>query len=134
MPLAAVANWLFNWALGVFVPPALRNIMYKLFLIFGVLCFAAALQAWLTYPETCGKTLEEIELLFAADAPPAWKTKPGGSRIEAEIERVRARKTGEGGDEMGGEVGEGEIERKGLGLGLGDEEKGVGALVATHLK
>jgi TRAP-type C4-dicarboxylate transport system permease small subunit len=57
MSLAAVANWLFNWALGLFVPPAMRNITYKLFIIFGVLCFAAAVQAFFTYPETCGKTL-----------------------------------------------------------------------------
>jgi hypothetical protein len=91
MPLAIVANWLFNWALGLFVPPALRNITYKIFITFGVLCFAAAVQAFLTYPETCGKTLEEVELPFARGAPAAWKTKPGGSRIEAAIEAVIAR-------------------------------------------
>jgi hypothetical protein len=37
MSLAPVSNWLFNWALGLFVPPALRNITYKIFIIFGVL-------------------------------------------------------------------------------------------------
>jgi hypothetical protein len=38
MPLAAVSNWFSNWTLGCFVPPALHNITYKLFVIFRVLC------------------------------------------------------------------------------------------------
>ncbi|KAI0176236.1 general substrate transporter [Hypoxylon sp. FL1284] len=92
MGFAAVANWLFNFALGLFTPPAFLNIKYKVFIIFGVLCVGAAIQAWLTYPETCGKTIEEIELLFAKGAPAAWKTKKGGSRLEAEIEAVLHRK------------------------------------------
>ncbi|KAI0851371.1 general substrate transporter [Daldinia vernicosa] len=92
MSLAAVANWLFNFALGLFTPPAFLNIKYKVFIIFGVLCIGAAIQAWFTYPETCGKTIEEIELLFAKGAPAAWKTKKGGSRLEAEIEAVLNRK------------------------------------------
>lgn len=96
MSLAAVANWLFNFALGHFVPPAFRNITYETFIIFGVLCLGAAVQAYFTYPETCGKTLEEIEVLFSKGGPKPWKTKPGGSRLEAEIEAVIARKvTGE---------------------------------------
>jgi hypothetical protein len=33
--------------------------------IFGVLCFGAAAQAWFSYPETAGKTIEEVEGLFA---------------------------------------------------------------------
>jgi MFS family permease len=92
MSLAAVSNWLFNWALGLFVPPALRNITYKIFIIFGILCFGAAVQAFFTYPETCGKTLEEIELMFSKGGPKPWRTKPGGSRIDAEIQAVIERK------------------------------------------
>ncbi|KAI0022564.1 general substrate transporter [Xylariomycetidae sp. FL0641] len=92
MSLAAVANWLFNFALGLFVPPAFLNIKYKVFLIFGVLCLGAAVQAYFTYPETCGKTIEEVETLFAQGAVPAWKTRKGGSRLEEEIQHVLERK------------------------------------------
>lgn len=92
MSMAAVANWLFNFALGLFTPAAFLNIKYQVFIIFGVLCVAAAIQAWFTYPETCGKTIEEIEVLFAKGALPAWRTKKGGSRLEAEIEGVLNRK------------------------------------------
>ena len=49
MSLAAVANWLFNFALGLFTPPAFINITYKVFIIFGVLCIGAATQAYFTY-------------------------------------------------------------------------------------
>jgi hypothetical protein len=92
MSLAAVANWVFNFALGLFTPPAFLNIKYKIFIIFGVLCFGSAIQAFLTYPETCGKTIEEVELLFAKGAPRAWKTKKGGSRLEAGVQAVLERK------------------------------------------
>jgi len=91
MSLAAVANWLFNFALGLFTPPAFRNITYKIFIIFGVLCFAAAVQAFFTYPETCGKTIEEIEILFNKGGPKPWKTKPGDSRLDSEIQAVLER-------------------------------------------
>lgn len=94
MALAAVANWLFNFALGLFVPPAFANITYKTFIIFGVLCFGAAVQAFFTYPETCGKTLEEIEIMFSKGGPRPWHTKPGGSRLDAEIQAVIERKAG----------------------------------------
>ncbi|KAG8526002.1 uncharacterized protein KY384_000764 [Bacidia gigantensis] len=108
MGLAATANWLFNFALGLFVPPAFGNISWKTFIVFGVLCFAAAVQAFLTYPETCGKSLEEIELLFSKDGPWPWKTKPGESRLDRRVEDVRT--TGRGLDMNGEKEGVGEVE------------------------
>ena len=92
MSMAAVANWLFNFALGMFTPPALQNIKGNIFVVFGVLCIGSAIQAFLSYPETCGKTIEEVETLFAKGALPAWKTKKGDSRLEAEIQAVLERK------------------------------------------
>jgi hypothetical protein len=77
-----------NFAIGLFIPPAFLNIRWKLFVVFGVLCLGAAIQFWFTYPETCGKTLEEIEVLFSHDGPPAWKTKKGDTRLHEEISAV----------------------------------------------
>lgn len=93
MSMAALSNWVFNFALGMFTPPAFVNITWKVFIIFGVLCVTAAIYFFLTYPETCGKTLEEVEIMFAEGAPMPWKTKKGGSRLDAHIEEVIARKT-----------------------------------------
>jgi len=52
----------------------------------------AAVQAFFTYPETCGKTLEEIVVLFRKEGPHPWNTKPGRSRLNAKIEAVIDRK------------------------------------------
>lgn len=93
MSLAAMSNWVFNFALNMFTPPAFINITYKIFIIFGVLCVAASGWFFFWYPETCGKTLEEVELMFSKDGPWAWNTKKGNSRLAAEIEAVKARKT-----------------------------------------
>lgn len=60
MSLASIANWLFNFAIGLFLPSAFQNISWKIFIIFGVLCIGAAAQAFVSYPETAGKTLEEV--------------------------------------------------------------------------
>ena len=89
MASASVANWLFNFAIGLFIPPGFQHITWRLFIIFGVLCFAAAIQAYLTYPETAGKTIEEIETLFLPGAIKPWKTKPGDSMLAEEIEEIR---------------------------------------------
>jgi hypothetical protein len=68
MALAAVANWLFNFALGLFVPPAFHNISWKTFIIFG---FSASVQ--LSKPTShirdCSKVTREIEFLFSRPVP-----------------------------------------------------------------
>jgi hypothetical protein len=56
--------------------------------VFGTLCLGGAIQFWFTYPETCGKTLEEIEVLFSDNGPRAWRTKKGDSRLHDEMEAV----------------------------------------------
>ncbi|MCJ1236577.1 hypothetical protein MMC14_004558 [Varicellaria rhodocarpa] len=94
MALAAVANWLFNFAIGLFIPPAFSNISWKTFIIFGVLCFGASVQAYFTYPETANKSLEEIEVMFSKGSPKPWKTKVGESRLDAQITAIRERQKG----------------------------------------
>lgn len=79
---------LFNFALGLFIPPAFRNILWKSFIIFGVLCLAAAVQFYFTYPETCQKTIEEVEWMFSPAGPHPWNTKKGGSRLDQEVAEV----------------------------------------------
>lgn len=82
MGIAATGNWMFNFALGLFVPPAFRNISWKSFMVFGTLCMAAAVQFFFTYPETGRKSLEEVEALFRKGGPKPWKTKIGHSEVD----------------------------------------------------
>jgi hypothetical protein len=67
------ANWIFNFALSYFVPPAFVSIKWKVYLLFGVFCTAMALHVFFLFPETAGKTLEEIDDIFESRTP-AWKT------------------------------------------------------------
>ncbi|KAH0270802.1 MFS transporter, partial [Aureobasidium melanogenum] len=88
MGIAAIGNWLFNFALGMYIPPGFQNITWRMFIIFGVMCFLGAAQFFLTFPETSGKTLEEVELLFSGEIKP-WKTKPGHSKLDEMINEAR---------------------------------------------
>jgi hypothetical protein len=41
------------------------------------------------YPETCGKTIEEIEEMFSKGGPYPWQTKKGHSKLDRMIEEAR---------------------------------------------
>ncbi|TCD64632.1 hypothetical protein EIP91_003834 [Steccherinum ochraceum] len=68
--------WLFNFALAWAVPPGLSTIAYKTYFIFGTFNFAAFIHIFFCFPETAGRTLEEIEDVFAqGHVFTAWKVK-----------------------------------------------------------
>ncbi|KAF2266534.1 high affinity glucose transporter [Lojkania enalia] len=74
------SNWIFNFALSYFVPPAFVNIQWKVYIIFGVFLTAMTIHVFFMFPETSGKTLEEVEELFL-EGVPAWKTKVEYNKI-----------------------------------------------------
>ncbi|BFZ63691.1 hypothetical protein YB2330_004823 [Saitoella coloradoensis] len=88
MGLAAAGNWVMNFALAFYVPPAFANIGWKTFMVFGVLCMVMFVHIFLMFPETAQKSLEEIDALFEPSAPPAWKTKVGGNGLPREAEAI----------------------------------------------
>ncbi|KAF8535772.1 sugar transporter [Trichophaea hybrida] len=65
---ATSCNWIFNFALGYFVPPAFQNIQWRAYIIFGMFCLAMTLHVFFLFPETAGKSLEQIEEMFAEGA------------------------------------------------------------------
>ncbi|KLO06147.1 general substrate transporter [Schizopora paradoxa] len=74
--LSTAANWLFNFALAWAVPPGLSNIAYKTYFVFASFNFAAFIHIFFCFPETKGRTLEEIEEVFAqGHVFTAWKIK-----------------------------------------------------------
>jgi MFS family permease len=90
--LSTSANWAFNFALGYFVPPSFENIQWKTYLVFGVFCVTMFVHVFFMFPETAGKTLEEVEGLFTDPngipnvGTPAWKTRVS-TRHMREVER-----------------------------------------------
>lgn len=71
-PLPRVFNFALAWA----VPPGLSNIAWKTYFIFGTFNFAAFIHVLFCFPETAGRTLEEIEDVFSQGHTfAAWKIK-----------------------------------------------------------
>ncbi|KAJ5190867.1 uncharacterized protein N7498_009852 [Penicillium cinerascens] len=62
--LSTASNWAFNFALSYFIPPSFVNITWKTYIIFAVFAFAMTLHVFLAFPETSGRTLEEVEDAF----------------------------------------------------------------------
>jgi MFS family permease len=81
--LTTSANWIFNFALSYFVPPAFVNIQWKVYIIFGVFCTAMTVHVFFLFPETAGKTLEEVEEIFLSDVKP-WNTHVNWDRARRE--------------------------------------------------
>ncbi|KAL5461178.1 hypothetical protein PMIN06_002366 [Paraphaeosphaeria minitans] len=83
--LSAATNWIFNFALAYFLPPAFKNITWKTYIIFGVFCTVMTVHIFFTYPETARKTLEEIDVVFDSKIPP-WRT----SKVQERALEARA--------------------------------------------
>ncbi|KAH0558467.1 hypothetical protein GP486_004872 [Trichoglossum hirsutum] len=79
--LATASNWAWNCALAFAVPPLLRNINWKMYMIFGSFNGAALIHMFLTAPETKGRTLEEMDEVFDSGIP-AWRKVPVASRLD----------------------------------------------------
>ncbi|KAG0207179.1 hypothetical protein BGX28_001517 [Mortierella sp. GBA30] len=87
--LSTASNWAFNFILAYAVPPALENIQYRTYFIFAAFCVAMTIHVFLMFPETKGRTLEEMDELFKSDVP-AWKTRSlPESHLEKDIENIK---------------------------------------------
>ncbi|ESK86711.1 glucose transporter [Moniliophthora roreri MCA 2997] len=88
--LATATNWTFNFALAWAVPPGFATIAYKTYFIFGTFNFAGCIHVIFMFPETVGRTLEEVEDIFAEGHPfSAWKIgKNVGKRTLADVEKA----------------------------------------------
>ncbi|KZO91052.1 general substrate transporter [Calocera viscosa TUFC12733] len=62
--LATSATWIFTFLVAEITPVAITNIGYRTYIIFGILNAAWWPVVYFFYPETKGKTLEQIDLMF----------------------------------------------------------------------
>lgn len=108
----------FNLALAFFVPPAFTNIDWKTYMIFGTFCAVMFFHVFLTYPETCRKSLEEIDVVFEGDVRP-WRSSTFGGTFQDRVEEEARRRSGVGGAAAGTDD---------LRNGHGDVEKGTTAM------
>ncbi|KAG0135524.1 general substrate transporter [Tuber indicum] len=79
--LSTASNWSWNCVLAFAVPPLLRTINWKMYMIFAAFNGAAFVHMFFTAPETKGVTLEEMDDVFDSGRPP-WKTRSPVSRLD----------------------------------------------------
>ncbi|KAF4178298.1 hypothetical protein CNMCM8694_009230 [Aspergillus lentulus] len=72
---ASAGNWLFCFVVVMIIPPAFQNIGWKTYIIFAILnaCFVPIIYFFLV--ETRKRSLEELDVIFAAGGDPVKKEK-----------------------------------------------------------
>jgi hypothetical protein len=83
--LSGVTYWMFNFLVVMITPTALENIGYRMYVIYAVFNAVFAVMIWFMYPETAGKSLEMIDLHFAA--------KYGGEEVQVEAGKTEERQS-----------------------------------------
>lgn len=69
--VSTACNWGFNFMVVMITPVAFDNIAHNTYLIFAAINFLMIPVFYFLYPETKGRTLEEMDLIFAAT--PKWQ-------------------------------------------------------------
>ncbi|KAI8378022.1 general substrate transporter [Radiomyces spectabilis] len=62
--ITTAANWLMNFVISEIVPIMLSTITWGTYIFFGCCCFVMAACVFLFFPETKGKSLEEMDAVF----------------------------------------------------------------------
>lgn len=63
--VSTCSNWLWNFSVVMFTPPALDSIGWRTYLMFAIFNASFIPVIYFFYPETAGRSLEEIDLIFA---------------------------------------------------------------------
>lgn len=64
--MAAATQWLFNFVITKITPSAVNHIKWRTFLMFGIFCIAMSVFVFLFIPETKGRTLEDMDIVFGS--------------------------------------------------------------------
>jgi len=66
--ISTASNWICNFAIVEFTPPALQNIGYRTYISFAVLNAFWVVVIYFYFPETKGLELEAVDRLFAGES------------------------------------------------------------------
>lgn len=82
-----------GWSIGngwltLLLPVCFENIAEKTYYLFGIANVLSIPIVWALYPESNQRTLEEMDLLFAADTPWVWDAEETFARLKAEMPQV----------------------------------------------
>ncbi|RSH80159.1 hypothetical protein EHS25_007264 [Saitozyma podzolica] len=80
--LSTCSNWLNNFIIGLVTPPMIQHIGYGTFIFFAAFSFLSGIWAWFIAPETKGRTLEQMDLVFHSHtAAHDWEMKAQITRL-----------------------------------------------------
>ncbi|KAG1146841.1 hypothetical protein G6F37_004925 [Rhizopus arrhizus] len=65
--ITTAANWLMNFVISLFVPVMLTTITWGTYIFFGCCCVCMAVCVFIFFPETKGRSLEEMDVVFSGN-------------------------------------------------------------------
>lgn len=63
--ITTAANWLFNFVISEICPVMLASITWGTYIFFGCCCFFMTICVFIFFPETKGRSLEEMDQVFS---------------------------------------------------------------------
>ncbi|KAH8817380.1 general substrate transporter [Xylogone sp. PMI_703] len=88
--MTTATNWFVNFWFALYIPTAMNKISWKLYMVFMALCYLMAIVVYLYYPESAGKTLEEMDYLFMKGRSPWVMFDKEATKIGSIFERDMA--------------------------------------------
>ena len=67
--LGAATNWIVNFMVVEITPPGIGSLGWKFYIIWTVFNFSFLPIVYFLYPETAGRTLEDMDRFFREDPP-----------------------------------------------------------------
>ncbi|CAI5758934.1 unnamed protein product [Candida verbasci] len=89
--LSTCANWCLNFAIAMYTPTGFKNISWRTYIIYGVMCLCMFIHVLFGFPETRGKRLEEIGQMWEEKVP-AWRSSSWQPKIPLATDAELARK------------------------------------------
>ncbi|KIW01441.1 uncharacterized protein PV09_07199 [Verruconis gallopava] len=68
MSLTTSATWMCNFIIGLVTPDMLKTIKYGTYFFFAAFCLLAFAFVWVFVPETKGRSLEDMDMVFGDEA------------------------------------------------------------------
>ncbi|KAI8630789.1 general substrate transporter [Xylariaceae sp. FL1651] len=71
--ISTANHWLWNFVVAMVTPVAINTIGWRYYIVFAAVGAVIPISVWTLFPETMGRSLEEIDLIFR-QSPSVWKT------------------------------------------------------------
>ncbi|KAH8646652.1 general substrate transporter [Xylariales sp. PMI_506] len=71
--ISTANHWMWNFVVAMVTPVAIQTIGYQYYIVFAVIAACIPVSVYFLFPETMGRNLEEIDMLFK-ESPSPWAT------------------------------------------------------------